>query len=284
MSERQIRMTKCVMDLPSYDSDASLQRMSLAEEGALFRLVRAMWHLTPEPGVVKADAHVLRALTRTTFEEWVSVRTALRRFFDTKSRPGYWVDQRMVLSYRLQNEVRAGYSERGAKGANARWRKDGLAIAGPMAIDSGSGAGTGSGSGSGTGVENKEKENVGAVAPRTRPTLEEVRAYCTERRNTVDPQAWMNNYQANGWMVGPHPMHDWRALVRKWERNGLSTPTPAPDKPKRRDPTLERVEEWRRAKEAEVAREPLGDKNAAKASLDIGSRENVAQDVKGRRP
>lgn len=65
------------------------------------------------------------------------------------------------------------------------------------------------------------------------PTLDEVRAYCQERRNTVDPERFMDHYQANGWKVGRNPMKDWKAAVRKWEktdtaRSGRSTRA-APD-------------------------------------------------------
>ena len=52
------------------------------------------------------------------------------------------------------------------------------------------------------------------------PTIEEVRAYCLERGNSVDAELWHNHYRANGWMVGKTKMVDWKAAVRTWERNG----------------------------------------------------------------
>ena len=52
------------------------------------------------------------------------------------------------------------------------------------------------------------------------PTIEEVRAYCLERGNSVDAERWHNHYRANGWMVGRTKMVDWKAAVRTWERNG----------------------------------------------------------------
>lgn len=52
-----------------------------------------------------------------------------------------------------------------------------------------------------------------------RPTLDEVRSYCLERGNTVDPQRWYDYYSANGWKVGKNPMKDWKACIRTWERN-----------------------------------------------------------------
>ncbi len=62
----------------------------------------------------------------------------------------------------------------------------------------------------------------------THPTLEEVKAYCAERGNKVDPERWYDYYKANGWKVGRAPMKDWKASVRNWER------TEKPHKPDRK--------------------------------------------------
>ena len=53
------------------------------------------------------------------------------------------------------------------------------------------------------------------------PTLEEVKAYCKERNNTVDAERFIDYYTANGWLVGKNKMKDWRAAVRTWERNSF---------------------------------------------------------------
>lgn len=50
------------------------------------------------------------------------------------------------------------------------------------------------------------------------PAVEEVAAYCAERRNNVDAQAWWDFYQSKGWMVGKNKMKDWKAAVRTWEQ------------------------------------------------------------------
>ena len=49
------------------------------------------------------------------------------------------------------------------------------------------------------------------------PTLDDVAAYCRERKNTVDPQRFIDYYTSNGWMVGKNHMKDWKAAVRQWE-------------------------------------------------------------------
>ena len=58
------------------------------------------------------------------------------------------------------------------------------------------------------------------------PTVEEVRQYCLERINGVDPERFCDYYQSKGWKVGKNPMKDWKAAVRTWERrDGHGHPT-----------------------------------------------------------
>lgn len=73
--------------------------------------------------------------------------------------------------------------------------------------------------------EDKEKEKKSDVPQAesrkrfTPPTIEEVKAYCAERKNNVDAQRFVDYYTSNGWLVGKNKMKDWRAAVRTWERN-----------------------------------------------------------------
>lgn len=50
------------------------------------------------------------------------------------------------------------------------------------------------------------------------PTVEEVRAYCLERCNQVDPDSFVDFYESKGWKVGNQSMKNWKAAVRTWER------------------------------------------------------------------
>ena len=69
--------------------------------------------------------------------------------------------------------------------------------------------------------QNSEVERA-AAPPRTRfvpPTLEDVKAYCLERKNSVDAERFFDFYSANGWKQGHgKPIVDWKAAVRVWER------------------------------------------------------------------
>ena len=51
------------------------------------------------------------------------------------------------------------------------------------------------------------------------PTIEEIKAYCLERQNSIDYQRFYDFYESKGWMVGKNKMKDWKACVRTWENN-----------------------------------------------------------------
>ena len=51
-----------------------------------------------------------------------------------------------------------------------------------------------------------------------KPTVAEIAAYCSERKNGIDPQAFFDFYESKGWKVGAVKMKDWRASVRTWEQ------------------------------------------------------------------
>ena len=74
---------------------------------------------------------------------------------------------------------------------------------------------------------NTEREKRKRFTP---PTVEEVRAYCQERNNGIDPEAFIDYYTANGWTQGRgKPIKDWRAAVRTWEaRDKQATPVQRP--------------------------------------------------------
>lgn len=71
-------------------------------------------------------------------------------------------------------------------------------------------------------TNNPSIKREGKAASRfTPPTVEEVRAYCLERKNNVNPEKFIDYYTSNGWKVGKNPMKDWKAAVRTWEKNSF---------------------------------------------------------------
>lgn len=87
-------------------------------------------------------------------------------------------------------------------------------------------------------IEEDAPQSVAASNTRfKKPTLDEITAYCTERKNSVDPQAFFDFYESKGWRVGNQPMKDWKACVRTWERREQASGKPAApaDKPSKYD-------------------------------------------------
>jgi len=81
-------------------------------------------------------------------------------------------------------------------------------------------------------VQNRNPEKTGSKANQepitnnqinkggrfTPPTVSEVKAYCVERKNSIDPQVFVDFYEANGWMRGKSKIKDWKACIRTWEQ------------------------------------------------------------------
>ena len=82
----------------------------------------------------------------------------------------------------------------------------------------------------GTRKQNKQDIYALADAPQPKkkrfvpPSVEEVAAYCAERNNSIDAQAFVDHYAASGWRRGKTPISDWKACVRTWERNRMNEP------------------------------------------------------------
>lgn len=67
------------------------------------------------------------------------------------------------------------------------------------------------------------KDSIGKVNNKkntafVKPTLDEVKNYCLERNNSVDPGSFIDFYESKGWLIGKNHMKDWKAAVRTWEK------------------------------------------------------------------
>lgn len=116
--------------------------------------------------------------------------------------------------------IREERRKAGRAGAAKLWQKDGKPPSKPMALKESKGKEVKE-------VKKEKKRTTTepqALAAAARPSLNDVTAYCLERKNGIDPALWISHYEANGWRVGRNPMRDWRAAVRTWERNGINAP------------------------------------------------------------
>ena len=75
--------------------------------------------------------------------------------------------------------------------------------------------------------ESKVKESkVNNSCIFTPPTIEQVRLYCQERKNSVNAIKFVSHYETTGWIRGKNKIKDWKACVRTWEINDNNTELP----------------------------------------------------------
>ncbi len=74
-------------------------------------------------------------------------------------------------------------------------------------------------------TNNKEKIQKESGSSRfVKPSIQDVRDYCSIRANGIDAETFFDFYESKGWKVGNTPMKDWKAAVRTWERSRNKTP------------------------------------------------------------
>lgn len=57
-----------------------------------------------------------------------------------------------------------------------------------------------------------------------KPTIEEIKAFCIERKNNIDPESFFNFYESKDWMIGKNKMKKWKSAIITWEKGNRSTP------------------------------------------------------------
>ena len=49
-----------------------------------------------------------------------------------------------------------------------------------------------------------------------KPTVEEIAAFCKEKKYNVNAQQFFSYYESNGWKIGRNAMKSWQAAVQNW--------------------------------------------------------------------
>jgi uncharacterized protein YdaU (DUF1376 family) len=99
--------------------------MSCAEVGAYIRLLCSAWDSTPE-ATIPADSEKVRRIAGADPAEWEQISTAvLEKWGENKRFPGRLMNKRLRETFEEVDEysgkLKATASERGRKGAAARW-------------------------------------------------------------------------------------------------------------------------------------------------------------------
>ena len=58
-----------------------------------------------------------------------------------------------------------------------------------------------------------------------KPTIDEIKQYCIERKNKINAAHFFDYYESKGWIVGKTSMKDWKAAIRTWERQDFNQVT-----------------------------------------------------------
>ena len=68
--------------------------------------------------------------------------------------------------------------------------------------------------------EEKTEQEIQQEKPKrknfVKPTVEEIAAFCKEKKYTVNAQQFFNYYESNGWKIGRNAMKSWQAAVQNW--------------------------------------------------------------------
>lgn len=68
-------------------------------------------------------------------------------------------------------------------------------------------------------------KDIGKRSRFTPPTLDDVKAYCAERKNGIDAEHFIDYYASQHWKkANGRPLEDWKAAVRTWEKNNYGKP------------------------------------------------------------
>jgi len=54
-----------------------------------------------------------------------------------------------------------------------------------------------------------------------KPTVEEIKVFCLEKKYDIDEEQFFNFYESKGWMIGKNKMKNWKACVITWQKNNF---------------------------------------------------------------
>jgi uncharacterized protein YdaU (DUF1376 family) len=163
------------------------------------------WCYLHEKPLPKNKDEIARMIRMRTHSDCIAV--VLRDFF-TKNSDGEYIHKRVFLEIEKANAK----SSKARESAKARWDKV-LGDANALRTES-----EGNATQDTLPITQDTLPKKKRASPFTPPKVMDVSIYCTTRNNNIDPQAFIDHYEANGWMRGKTKIKDWKACVRTWEK------------------------------------------------------------------
>jgi len=90
-------------------------------------------------------------------------------------------------------------------------------------------------------IKNKKSPEGVSISGFTIPFVEDIRAYCLEKKSNISADVFFNFYESKGWMVGKNKMKDWKASFRNWETRNIP---PSTDSQSISQPEINTPPEW----------------------------------------
>ena len=58
-----------------------------------------------------------------------------------------------------------------------------------------------------------------------KPTIIDIKEYCTERKNNVDSETFCHFYESKDWKIGKEKMKNWKSCIITWEKSSRNNNT-----------------------------------------------------------
>lgn len=205
--------------LTDYVSDS--RKLTMLQRGALIDL--SVLYFQEDLKINYTKEQIYRLVFAFSKEEQESVDFILENYFtksENKPTGFYWVSNRLnQLGDRILKRLNSS-RENGKKGGRGKKKENKPIGLNPLNPDQNLDES----------ILNEIKLNEikqKEIKPKSKlfikPSIEEIKNYCFERKNNVNPEKFYDYYEARGWKLKTGAIKDWKACVRTWEGNDFKT-------------------------------------------------------------
>lgn len=223
--------------LTDYVSDS--RKLTMLQRGALIDL--SVLYFQEDLKINYTKEQIYRLVFAFSKEEQEAVDFILENYFtksENKPTGFYWVSNRLnQLGDRILKRLNSS-RENGKKGGRGKKKEDKPVGLNPLNLDQNLDES----------ILNEIKLNEikqKKIKPKSKlfikPTVDEIKNYCFERKNNVNPEKFYDYYETRGWKLKTGAIKDWKACVRTWEGNDFNSIT----QPKQSFMTKQQIQEQR---------------------------------------
>jgi len=198
--------------LTDYVSDS--RKLTMLQRGALIDL--SVLYFQEDLKINYTKEQIYRLVFAFSKEEQEAIDFILENYFtQSENKPVgfYWVSSRLnQLGDKILKRLNSS-RENGKKGGRGKKKENKPVGLNPLNLDQNLDEN----------ILNETKLNETKTKPKSKlfikPTIDEIKNYCLERKNNVNAESFSDYYEARGWKLKGIQMKDWKACVRTWEGN-----------------------------------------------------------------